>query len=103
MLPLVCPISAISGCEQSQQGNPLLDHLVGAASSVAGTSMPCAFAVFRLITSSYLVGACTGRSPGFDRYSITSQLGSAASGGKSLDLFNACLANDFPPTRNVAS
>src|SRR6516162_4704517 len=35
------------------------------ASNVAGTSRPSAFAVFRLITSSYLVGACTGRSPGF--------------------------------------
>ena len=35
------------------------------ASSVGGTSSPRAFAVFRLITSSYLVGACTGRSAGF--------------------------------------
>ena len=35
------------------------------ASSVGGTSIPSAFAVFRLITSSYLVGACTGRSDGF--------------------------------------
>src|SRR5262249_16881441 len=35
------------------------------ASSVAGTSSPRAFAAFRLITSSYLVGACTGSSPGF--------------------------------------
>jgi hypothetical protein len=25
------PLCAISGCEQSQQGNPLLDHLVGAS------------------------------------------------------------------------
>src|SRR5262249_12490114 len=32
------------------------------ASSVGGTSRPSALAVFRLITSSYLVGACTGRS-----------------------------------------
>jgi hypothetical protein len=32
------------------------------ASSVGGTSSPSAFAVFRFITSSYLVGACTGRS-----------------------------------------
>src|SRR5262249_28426970 len=30
-------------------------------SSVAGTSRPSALAVFKLITSSYLVGACTGR------------------------------------------
>jgi hypothetical protein len=35
------------------------------ASSVAGTSMPSALAVLMLITSSYLVGACTGRSAGF--------------------------------------
>src|SRR5215471_4387265 len=35
------------------------------ASSVAGTSRPSALAVFMLMTSSYLVGACTGRSPGF--------------------------------------
>src|SRR5262249_1671597 len=35
------------------------------ASSVAGTSMPIALAALRLITNSYLVGACTGRSAGF--------------------------------------
>src|SRR5262249_21062542 len=34
------------------------------ASNEAGTSRPSAFAVLRLITSSYLVGACTGRSAG---------------------------------------
>src|SRR5262249_48559545 len=35
------------------------------ASSVGGTSMPSALAVLRLITNSYLVSACTGRSVGF--------------------------------------
>src|SRR5262249_54500930 len=35
------------------------------ASNVVGTSRPSALAVFRLITNSYLVGACTGRSAGF--------------------------------------
>src|SRR5262249_42375889 len=35
------------------------------ASTVSGTVRPRALAVFRLITSSYLVGACTGRSAGF--------------------------------------
>src|SRR5262249_21507078 len=35
------------------------------ASSVVGISRPSAFAVFRLTTNSYLVGACTGRSAGF--------------------------------------
>src|SRR5262245_56426596 len=34
------------------------------ASSVGGISRPSALAVFMLITSSYLVGACTGRSAG---------------------------------------
>ena len=35
------------------------------ARSVGGTVRPSALAVLRLITSSYLVGACTGRSAGF--------------------------------------
>src|SRR5215831_19049896 len=35
------------------------------ASKVGGTSRPSALAVLRLITNSYLVGACTGRSAGF--------------------------------------
>src|SRR6516225_7310912 len=34
------------------------------ASSVGGTESPSFFAVLRLTTSSYLVGACTGRSAG---------------------------------------
>src|SRR6266446_5991519 len=40
------------------------------ASSVAGTSRPSALAVLRLTTSSYLVGACTGRSAGFSPFRI---------------------------------
>src|SRR5262245_56141449 len=35
------------------------------ASTELGRSRPSDLAVFRLITSSYLVGACTGRSAGF--------------------------------------
>ena len=35
------------------------------ASSDGGTMSPSAFAVLRLMTSSYFVGACTGRSAGF--------------------------------------
>jgi hypothetical protein len=35
------------------------------ASSPGGISMPSALAVFRLITSSNLVGCVTGRSPAF--------------------------------------
>src|SRR5262249_32678833 len=42
------------------------------ASSVGGTVSPSAFAVLRLITSSYLVGACTGRSAGFSPLRIRS-------------------------------
>src|SRR5262249_54323278 len=42
------------------------------ASSVVGTSMPIALAVLRLITSSYLVGACTGRWGGFSPLRIRS-------------------------------
>src|SRR5215471_7910559 len=35
------------------------------ASNVGGKSRPSALAVFKLTTSSYFVGACTGRSAGF--------------------------------------
>src|SRR5262249_33209803 len=35
------------------------------ASNLSGTSRPSAFAVLRLTTSSYFVGACTGKSAGF--------------------------------------
>jgi hypothetical protein len=35
------------------------------ASSDGGISKPSAFAVLRLMTSSYFVGACTGKSAGF--------------------------------------
>src|SRR5262245_51923695 len=35
------------------------------ARSDGGTVRPSALAVLRLITNSYLVGDCTGRSPGF--------------------------------------
>src|SRR5437879_628881 len=51
---------------EAEQAAP--DHSITAsarASTASGTSMPSALAVFRLITSSYLVGACTGRSAGF--------------------------------------
>ena len=44
------------------------------ASNVGGTSMPSALAVLRLIASSYLVGACTGRSAGLSPLRIPQQL-----------------------------
>ena len=42
------------------------------ASSVGGMMTPSAFAVFKLITSSNLVGRSTGRSPGFAPLKILS-------------------------------
>src|SRR5262249_51709395 len=42
------------------------------ASSVSGTVSPSPLAVLRLSTSSYLVGACTGRSAGFSPLRIRS-------------------------------
>src|SRR5262245_12485391 len=53
--------------EQRDELAPV-DHSITSsarASNDAGTSRPSAFAVFRLITVSYLVGLCTGRSAGF--------------------------------------
>ena len=42
------------------------------ARSAGGTASPSALAVLRLIASSYLVGACTGRSAGFSPFRIRS-------------------------------
>ena len=42
------------------------------ASTCGGMSRPRALAVLRLITSSYFVGACTGRSAGFSPLRIRS-------------------------------
>src|SRR5262245_17436540 len=42
------------------------------ASSAGATVMPSAFAVLRLITNSYLVDACTGRSDGFSPLRVRS-------------------------------
>ena len=43
------------------------------ASSVAGTARPIAFAVVRLIASSYLVGVCTGNPAGFSPFRMRSR------------------------------
>ena len=50
---------------QMQQIAVLFDHLVGAGQQGRRHSRPSALAVFRLITSSNLVGCMTGRSAGF--------------------------------------
>src|SRR6202040_2184630 len=47
------------------------------ASSVAGTSRPSVLAVFKLITSSNLVGACTGRFAGFSPARMRATYGAA--------------------------
>src|SRR5262245_54819401 len=52
--------------EPSDEGSPLHSMTSSArARSDGGTVRPSALAVLRLITNSYLVGDCTGRSPGF--------------------------------------
>src|SRR5262249_41862385 len=59
------PRSAITGCEQSQQGSAYSITSSARASSIGGTSRPSALAVLRSITSSNLVGCRTGKSAGF--------------------------------------
>ena len=48
----------------------LFDHLIGALPHLQRHIEAKAFAVLRLITSWYLVGACTGRLPGFSPLSL---------------------------------
>lgn len=62
-----CPLWANSGHRCTYSITSL-----ACASSVGGTAIPSALAVLRLITSSYLVGACTGRSAGFSPLRIRS-------------------------------
>jgi len=54
-----CPLRAKSGHRRYSITS------LARASNVGGTVRPSALAVLRLITSSYLVGTCTGRSAGF--------------------------------------
>src|SRR5262249_40275072 len=55
------------GTQMPQGGHPPHHSITSSArcGKNKGTSTPSALAVLRLITSSYLVGACTGRSAGF--------------------------------------
>lgn len=62
--PLVCR-QRTSPSEPTSDFCPYSITSSARARSVDGTAISSAFAVFRLITSSYLVGACTGSSPGF--------------------------------------
>src|SRR6516164_6885430 len=56
----------------SQQSKPYSITSSALASTDAGRSRPSIFAVLRLTTSSYLVGACTGMSPGLSPLRIRS-------------------------------
>src|SRR6516162_11001475 len=60
-----CLLCAKSGHMQRNKQRAYSITSSARASSVGGTSRPSVFAAFRLITSSYLVGACTGSSLGF--------------------------------------
>src|SRR5215467_8388538 len=62
---LACPLWAKSGHLHSITS-------AACASIDVGTARPSALAVLRLITSSNLVGACTGRSAGFSPFKMRS-------------------------------
>src|SRR3954469_2405005 len=67
-LPTCDTGSFMSGGIDSDQRPSGRSHSItssASASSCVGICSPSPLAVFRLITSSYLVGACTGRSAGF--------------------------------------
>src|SRR5262245_42940663 len=59
------------------------------ASSAGGTLRPIALAAFRLTTTSYLLGACTGRFPGF------SHLKRNARASRLLHFFRSSLRNEI--------
>ena len=56
----------------SEKGLYFLDTRIISNWAIYGTVRPRAFAVLRLMTSSYLVGACTGRSAGFSPFRMRS-------------------------------
>src|SRR5207248_1535491 len=55
------PKAAVSSCSKNSLSKAsLFDHLIGRCKQRRGMARLSAFALLRLITSSYLVGACTG-------------------------------------------
>ena len=69
---LECPLSAKSGLMQCSKQHCYSITSSARPSSDIGTVRPSAFAVFRLTSSSYFVGACTGRSAGFSPFRMRS-------------------------------
>ena len=67
-----CPLCATTGLMHRSKWHHYSITSSARASSVGGTMMPSAFAVFKLITSSSLVGSSTGRSAGFAPLNILS-------------------------------
>src|SRR6266404_300740 len=67
-----CPFRATSGLMHRSKRQLYSITSSARCSSDVGTSMPSAFAVFKLITSSNLVGCSTGRSAGFAPLKILS-------------------------------
>src|SRR5262249_19238492 len=69
-LRLLRPCRERPSCRTAEQGDEIAspDHSstsLARARRLSGTVRPSDLAVLRLMTSSYLVGACTGRSDGF--------------------------------------
>src|SRR5262249_29409329 len=64
------PGSIADSCSAAKHGYSITSSAV--ARSVGGESRPSAFAVLRLTTRLYLVGACTGSSAGFSPFNIRS-------------------------------
>jgi len=69
------PFRAKEQTHAPQQSKPYSITSSARASADAGRSRPSALAVFRLTTSSYLVGVCTGRSAGFAPALISAIMG----------------------------
>jgi hypothetical protein len=72
-----CPLWAKSGLMRCNKKDRYSITSSARAIRLGGTVRPSAFAVFRFMTSSYLLGACTGRSAGFSPRSMRSTYAAA--------------------------
>jgi hypothetical protein len=64
-IPCTIPRKCVSSSPKTRELMSYSIKSAARASSVWGIVIPSALAVLRLMTSSYSVGACTGRSAGF--------------------------------------